>query len=40
MIWQERIFSEDECKKIIEYANVYTMIDDKFNPFSNSSKVS
>lgn len=32
MIWQERIFSEDECKKIIEYANVYTMIDDKFNP--------
>jgi hypothetical protein len=24
MIWQEKIFSKDECKRIVEYANVYT----------------
>ena len=31
MIWQERIFSKDECNKIIEYSNLYPIIEDKFN---------
>ena len=31
MIWQERIFSKDECNKIIEYSNINIAICDIVN---------